>query len=197
MSEDSEWKDQLQSIVVAARLCLAYKLFIPCLMLIYSGIDVAGSMTTENGKASPTSFKAWVDDYLLKHVISVHSDELYGARCGIVHTLRADSRLSQQGQARTIAYAWGSHDAKDLNLGADAVRRLPPEVRRVDPPISLHIDSLLEGFDTALETFLDDVEADPNKMALFMAHSRYRFTSKLQQSDLDELLRLYIASLAQ
>ena len=34
--------------------------------------------------------------------------DLYAARCGVLHTYTMDSRLSTEGKAKRILYAWGN-----------------------------------------------------------------------------------------
>src|SRR5438477_12737481 len=66
--------------------CLAKRRILPCLMLLYSGIDVIASL--EAGTASRSAFTKWVNRYVLKSTsLSCTASDLYGARCGILHTL--------------------------------------------------------------------------------------------------------------
>jgi hypothetical protein len=109
MNDPPEWQLNLIEVVRGAELCFSNGLKIPCLILIYSGIDIAGSMVEVDGKASGAAFKKWVNEYLSKACpLPCTPAELYGARCGLVHTMRVDSRLSSRGEAREIGYSWGT-----------------------------------------------------------------------------------------
>src|SRR4051812_2144145 len=90
--------------------CLEKKLQLPTLVLLYTAIDVAAWLSNDDPTARVGKrFMAWVDQYLLKaKPLPCTSADLYAARCGVVHTLTADSDLSDQGKARRICYAWGS-----------------------------------------------------------------------------------------
>jgi hypothetical protein len=40
--------------------------------------------------------------------------DLYAARCSLIHSYSAESRLSREGNANEIFYAWGTADERDL-----------------------------------------------------------------------------------
>ena len=62
--------------------CLANRRLLPCLILIYSSIDIVSSL--EPGRATGSAFMAWTDKYLLKAIsLPCTPSDLWGARCGI------------------------------------------------------------------------------------------------------------------
>jgi hypothetical protein len=78
------------------------------LILLYSGVDIAGWMASDNPTTTVReSFTAWVDKYLRPEVaLGCTTLELYGARCAVVHTLTTESKLYEAGQVRKVVYAW-------------------------------------------------------------------------------------------
>lgn len=75
--------------------CLANRRLLPCLILIYSSIDIVSSL--EPGRATGSAFMAWTDKYLLKAIsLPCTPSDLWGARCGILHTFSGESDMSKR-----------------------------------------------------------------------------------------------------
>ena len=88
----------------------------PCLVLLYSGIDAAASQEPAAGKGVGERFEKWVDRYMLKgKPLPCTARELYAARCAVVHTFTPDSDLSKAGKARVVAYAYGKAEVMKLH----------------------------------------------------------------------------------
>jgi hypothetical protein len=147
--------------------CLAKQRILPCLTLLYSGIDVVASL--EYPASTRARFIKWVDEYLLTNTsLSCTGADLYGARCGLLHSFSAESDLSNQGKARQIIYAWGSAKAEDLAAAAKALGR---------GDCAVHIRDLIDAFRAGLANYLEEVTRDPNreqklkaKVGLWFAH---------------------------
>ena len=76
-------------------------------ILIYSGIDAMGFLGMPKGQEDVTrfDFMRWADKYIrfpCKEQVS--GADLYGARCGMLHNYSAFSKMTRQGQCRTIGY---------------------------------------------------------------------------------------------
>ncbi|MBW3512222.1 hypothetical protein [Janthinobacterium sp. NKUCC06_STL] len=134
-----------------AAVCLlqnGYRL--PALMLVYTTIDqMAWLSISGTGEAKGTDFIAWVDKYMLAHHNSglegVTAGDLWGARCGLLHTATAESRSLKNGTADSrIAYTYGR----------PVVPTLPDGWHHVD--ISDLVTSLL----TAVVWFRDEIDSD-------------------------------------
>ena len=86
---------------------------LPALMLVYTTIDqMAWLSIGGTGEAKGTDFIAWVDKYMLAHqykgLEGVTAGDLWGARCGLLHTATAESRSLKNGTAESrIAYTYG------------------------------------------------------------------------------------------
>jgi hypothetical protein len=87
--------------------CVADELWLPCLVLLYAGIDSMAWLARDPADEDVTrgDFVRWCEAYLLRpptpHCSGV---DLYGARCGILHSHAAGSRLMREGQARPLWY---------------------------------------------------------------------------------------------
>jgi hypothetical protein len=138
--------------------CLAKRRLMPCLILLYSAIDIVASL--ESGGASSSAFMAWCDKYLLQGTSPpCAASDLYGARCGVLHTLSAESSMSRAGKARPIFYAWGNKGTDELG---QAATRLGRDVCIV------HVDKLIRAFRLGLATYIQEViEDDKRTQQLF------------------------------
>lgn len=75
-------------------------------------------------ETSRSVFMEWVDTYLLPaEGLACDAIDLYGARCGVLHTYRPESALSVAGDARPIFYQWrdGPPAACERDLPANAL----------------------------------------------------------------------------
>lgn len=139
----------------AVRLCLENDLRLPALVLIYSGIDAWAWLGRPVDKASVTraDFIEWVERYMLKEgVLHCNATDLYGARCAVLHSVTAESTLSERAEARWIWYSWGDANDSVLQTSID---------KMVDvAAVAVHLNTLFEVFVRAGNQFLNHVAAD-------------------------------------
>ena len=135
----------LQPSIIA----ITIELLMPCLVLLYSGIEVAASLEPSAGNNVRDRFEKWVDRYMLNgRSLPCTAMELHAARCAVVHTFTPDSNLSKTGKAHVIGYAFGNADIKKLD---DATVLLGRETGQVN----VHMKDLIEAFYSAYETYLE------------------------------------------
>lgn len=169
--------DLIESIEDCARKCR----ILPCLTLLYSGIDVMASLDSEPGKHNRTSFVSWVDTYLLKNrSIGCTPLDLYAARCGVVHTFTADSSLYREGKAKKIAYAWGLGSVDDLRRTMDALGA-QHDWRCV------HTRDLIDAFRNGVANHLKYIENNPAAKERFSRASGLWF-SNVDGADVNDFL---------
>jgi hypothetical protein len=78
------------------------------LILTFSGIDAMASLEKNDGKNDVRErFENWVNEYMQFSDWPEAGLELYGARCGILHTYGPISDLSEKGKVRLIGYSTG------------------------------------------------------------------------------------------
>jgi hypothetical protein len=148
--------------------CLEKRWLLPCLTLLYSGIDVVASLKRRPGDGTKAAFVRWVTEYMLKvHPLPCTALELYAARCGVVHAFTAESDLSRQGAARRLVYAWGGAKTEDL---AAATKLLG------STDVAIHIRELMDGFRAGVAYYGDELARDPERERRIEAGSRLWFT---------------------
>src|ERR1700724_1775650 len=127
--------------------------YIPCLVLLYSGIDVAASLEPNLGHGVGDRFKKWVDRYMLKSSsLKCTATDLFAARCAVVHTFTPESDLSKGGKARVMGYAFGTAELDKLNKASD----ITGQSRQVNVYARALIDAFYDGF----RMYLAEVRAD-------------------------------------
>ncbi|MCG2790707.1 MAG: hypothetical protein L6305_03035 [Actinomycetia bacterium] len=173
----------LNFIIKSIELCLTAKLQIPSLILLYSGIDIIAWLNRPTSKeySSRKNFIRWVDNYLLPNPnIKCKAIDLYAARCAIIHSYSFSSRLSEEGKAKEIYYAWGKANVKSLQNDIDS--------RSKKSAIAIHINDFLEAFKEGVEKFKLSIKSDKEKEKIVCGRAnKYFFTSI--PSDIYEKLR--------
>jgi len=139
MSNERALRESILQVASIAEVCIHQKALLPALILIYSGIDTMGWLVADDESAAVVDrFASWVDKYMLgTKSLDCTSLDLYAARCGILHTFTADSRLSATGKARPIYYVWGKVSAEDHARVAGATR---------EKCVFLRVEDLSEAF---------------------------------------------------
>lgn len=136
------------------RVALENECYGSAVILIYSGIDTMAYLSIPDGQEDVTrnDFIKWANGYIsFPCKEQVTGLELYGARCGMVHTYSIASRLSRQGKCRQIGYV-------DQSI---------PEVSH-NPAISndlviVSISALADAFFKGVDKFLVNSFAEKNK----------------------------------
>lgn len=107
--------DSFDEIIQSIEFNISKQLFLPALILIYTGIDILGYIAYGEIKVKDR-FTRWVDEYMYRlQKQKQTSMDLYAARCSILHTLTSESDLYKNGKAKRIFYAWGDASLDDLN----------------------------------------------------------------------------------
>jgi hypothetical protein len=136
--------------------CFAKNRLLPCLALVYSGIDVVASLEARPDEKVQVRFVKWVENYLLKAgPLHCSAIELYAARCGIVHTFTSRSSFSKKGKARSIYYAWGIADVADFEKASKILGRADI--------VMIHVRDLIDAFRQAVVNYLDEIDAQPHR----------------------------------
>lgn len=130
------------------------------IILIYSGIDTMAYLTMPAGQEDVTrdDFVRWAERYIrfpCKEQLS--GLDLYGARCGMLHTHGVTARLTREGKCRMLGYVDSSS----------------PEVS-YNPTVSKDLvivsgNGLAEAFFRGVDEFLVDVFADKAQAPLVEA----------------------------
>ena len=118
------FNQHVDNLLRAMRLCVDEKLFIPALMLLYATVDgLAWCVRADtDGDVTRNDFIRWIETY---GDLSIFGPEfpgwVYGARCALLHSQTAESRLSRAGEVREIWYQL-EDGSQLIPLGADMPR---------------------------------------------------------------------------
>ena len=151
---------------------------LPALILIYSSIDSASFLASKS-LSEPVNkrFKNWVSKWMLStQKLPCNAEELYSARCGVVHTFTADSSLTQYKQIRRIAYSWGSADSNKLQKTLDYGH--PGKL------VAVQIEDLFESFRIGLADFFESAIKDYDLSKQLEERSN-KFFSNIKNEDVD------------
>lgn len=161
--------------------CIERKLVAPALVLIYSAIDTVGWLDSDKQYADKYDFMRWVETYLLKSKnINCKSIDLYAARCGLLHTFSSDSKLSKEGKARQICYAWGKATARDLQETIDCSEEAGKYV-------AVHVSDLYEAWRMGVLLFIENLEKDTERKRR-VCQKADQFFCELSMGTINEVL---------
>jgi hypothetical protein len=99
--------------------------------------------------------------------LNVTSDDLWGARCGLLHTFTPSSDKSRAGIARQLKYIRGDKDFVSFAQ------------KQIDPNCSIQVvvdvDSLVEAFHKGIMAFVQELMKNQQKRVLVFEHSKKLF----------------------
>jgi len=162
------FQQNIKALLDSIEDCLSRQRIIPCLILLYSGMDTISAL--EPGRASPSSFKEWVTKYVLKHgsALGCTASDIYASRCGVVHSLSAESDHSKAGKARRIVYAWGTANAESLARTIKIMKRSDCVV---------HVRELVDAFRSGLADYLEEITHDERRQKKLSNSASLWFTN--------------------
>jgi hypothetical protein len=168
---------RVNEFTIAIRLLLDARHTTPALIILYAAIDIFGALLRPEteidtvGKAAGY-FKKWVHDYLLGHPQLICTPEdLWGARCGLLHAHTPSSKDSREGKAREIAYYREYAPTPDMQREIESKRRSLSALGKV--PVD--VDILCCAFEQGVHRFLADVQRDPQLERRAFHHSAKLF----------------------
>jgi hypothetical protein len=124
------------------------------IILTYCAMDAMAFLYMPEGKqkVERSDFKEWIKRYMKTdsaQPYQYNEDDLYGARCGIVHTYGPESDLSRENKCRKIVYK------------PNSLRHYYEPTKHPDLVI-LGIELFIRDFYDAVSNFLLDIEKDDN-----------------------------------
>lgn len=133
--------NRMNSILFTIRECIKNRGLFPALILIYASMDILGSLQTKDGFANRESFKTWVREHILnKKSFDFDEEDLYSARCGILHTMRYESKINN---TKTIVYGFYGDDAE--------IRKIINSTKESGVYVEELFCALVEGYKEYLE----------------------------------------------
>jgi hypothetical protein len=121
--------------------------------LIFSGMDTMAYLNMPAGQqdVERKDFILWVERYIkfpCKEQLT--GLDLYGARCAMLHTYGARSKLSREGKCRMVCY---------MDRGIPEIRSKPG----IDDLVVVSISALADAFFKGIDKFLVDLFANKEK----------------------------------
>lgn len=153
----------------AINLCIENNLRMPALILVYSGIDIFAALNrpAEKEEGTRKDFKEWCELYLLSNnELPCSATDLYAARCGVVHSYTAESRLSRNMAAKEIVYSWGNQSPEPLQI---ILKRIGHSAHVI------HIETLVSVFKKGVGEFLEEVSKDKSNINLVISRAAKLF----------------------
>ena len=177
------FKNYHQLIQVADE-CVNKHMILPALILIYTAIDSVGWIASEDpSEGVGTRFKNWVNVWMLKNgKLKCTAEELYAARCGVLHTLTPNSTLSEKKGVRKIAYAWGKAKHEELEESISALSMS-------DNIASVHLEDLFWSFREGFADYLDQIFSSNKEREKFLLKSGQHFAN-IEMEKMDEFLEI-------
>jgi hypothetical protein len=170
---ENNYKNMMEELLSTIEACFKAQLILPGLILLYSAIDIMAWLNRDESHADSrrSDFIHWVNNYLLPHSeLTCKANDLYSARCSILHSYTSESRMSRQGEAKKIYYAWGTAHAEHLqhfiNLSSEK-----------DCTIVLHIDTLFNAFRNGVQRFNNTLSSNPLMADSFYGRAGKFFTA--------------------
>lgn len=160
----------------APELCLRNECFLSAAKLIYSGIDNLAWLVRAHEKPNveTADFVNFVDEYLLPGSgLTCGSEELYSARCGLLHCNAAESNSSRAEKARYLSYATG------LSPEDEGYEHISPESRRRH--VVVHIEKLYVAYSKSIDRLNQRITRDTD-----FADFIYRRSVKLYGQTIEE-----------
>src|ERR1041385_4288356 len=161
-NDEISWPDARQllysktaDLLRGIQICLTDDLWVPALILLYSGID-AMAWLNRNSSLEDTSrsdFIEWADRYMERGgCLIVSSQELYAARCALVHSMTNTARSNRQNGVRRVSYH--RHGGTIPGLTSPS----PKPFRPTDVGTDIDVDELVDSFTDGVKRFIADVE---------------------------------------
>jgi hypothetical protein len=179
---DNFFKNYYQ-LILATDSCVKEHMILPALILIYTAIDSVSWLASEDpSEEVGFRFKKWVNIWMLNNSkLKCSAEELYAARCGVLHTLTPNSTLTDKKGVRKIAYAWGKAKHEDLEESISALS-MSKNVA------SVHLEDLFWCFRNGFADYLEQVFSSDKERENFLLKSNQHFVST-EMEKVDEFLK--------
>ena len=102
--------EQIEQLVEQIKINLENDAYTGVVMLTHCAIDTMAFLSMPSGKTRSTrsDFIKWVDKYMKVGSEQPYEGiDIYGARCGIVHSYSAESDLSKNDKCKVVGYVVG------------------------------------------------------------------------------------------
>lgn len=150
-SNDELLSTYLANTIRALDVLYQEKLYLQSFVVFYAAIDAVGFLDAQLGqkRATQASFSKWVNLYLLENSdILVSAEDLYSARCAVLHMASQESEMSRDNKARQVHYYSGNRNGELSKDFESTVSSLG-----VNSDIAVNIEHIYSVFYSALQQF--------------------------------------------
>jgi hypothetical protein len=151
---------RFNDFTISIKMLLDARHTLPALILLYSATDFFASLLRAETQPDTNRdhFKKWTEDYIIRPSLpAITSEDVWGARCGLLHAHSPSSRGSRQGKARELAYYLAHAPTPDMQRTLDSRLKL----EQAKGKVTLDVDALYAAFENGVRRFLADIQRDP------------------------------------
>jgi hypothetical protein len=122
------------------------------LVVLYSAIDTFAWASRNSGDVTRLDVCGWVSAYMNPTVeLDCTPEDLYAARCSLLHSSTTESKMSRKGQARELWYVTSPYSAATMQSHV----RQGGATAKV-----LNMTALIDAFSRGVMKFSDDLSSD-------------------------------------
>ena len=151
--------------------CVDKSRIVPCLILIYTGLDSFSSLANRTRDSGRKVFMDWTKTWMLaKYPLACNEIDIYAARCGLLHSQKSESVLSQNGLAKELYYAWGNAEIKILEKAIiDSGKQSECLAIKIEDLITSFRNGVADCFKAIYEDYEWAASFEENAKNLFMS----------------------------
>lgn len=147
---------------------------VPGLILLYSTIDGFSYLANKNNESDGDIFKEWVQDWMLtKYPLPCSKEDIWSARCGLLHKQRSMSDKTINGEAKKIEYVFGDYNADKMQFIWNKV--IPGKV------VVVAIEDMLKSFRGGIKDCLEAIKKDEEWLKSFEEKAAELFLIKFNK----------------
>ena len=129
--------------------------YLQALVILYSAIDTLAWASRKEGDVTRSDFCRWVSAYMTpESQLGCTPQDLYGARCGLLHSSGAQSKSSRKREASELWYATSANSVPKIQAFVQQIR----EGAKV-----LCITDIIDAFAQGVVKFSDEVSRDETR----------------------------------
>jgi len=150
-----------RGMLTGIRACLDAQCLVSAVTLMFSSMDALAALTRPIGQQSTNGvvFREWATRFVKpKKSLACTSEDLWGARCGVLHLYSADSDHSAKKKARRIFFQWSAGPA------ASASKAIPPD------SLVVSVEALHEAIERGVHEFIIASEMDDDVKSKVQCH---------------------------
>lgn len=172
-----------EDYIEAINLLLPKKLNTQALALLFSLVDTISFLSMSPNKSYNTreDFLSWVELYWIPYLENrVTALDLYAARCSILHSSTAESKLISKGDASPIFYTLGNMHPQELQEVTDLITdEFPYPKSPVALSINRMVSGLVSGWDTYKKWLVSNQSENKEQIDMIFQRSGMLFRNSL------------------